>query len=273
MQRGWKTTLFFSLSLSFLFTSVLFAQNKPTPAQRWEYKTVNLCVDNRDATLNELGDEGWELNSQSDCNGLFRRPKPANAPKFVRAEKKSASPKPTPTTCNLTAAQAPTIRGLRLGMTVDELLELFPGANPIVLKRRVEDAKAPSSFGSLGYNFDGSQHKDPLEGFHFSVQLFDGRLRSFQIQYPFSNRTSYGNVYGREDFITRLSESLKLPAKENWKFEHYDHAYLYCQGFKLETDFQGRITISIEDVSQPYQEILKERYKESLFGKRTEFKP
>ena len=66
MQRSFKQSCLFALGLLILFTSILFAQSKPSPAQRWEYFSVQACDD---AALNKYGDEGWELVVVSDVAG------------------------------------------------------------------------------------------------------------------------------------------------------------------------------------------------------------
>ena len=273
MNRTWHKTILFALSFSFLLTQILFAQNKSQPAQRWEYKTIN-C---NDTELGKLGDEGWELVSTSTNSGncyqyLLKRLKPVNAPKYV--DPQAAPPKKEePPTCKLTAAQAPTVRGLRLGMTVDELIELFPGANPNNLKGRVEEAKGYWSFGKLGLNFPGTQHKDRLDKFSFGVSLFDGRVESFFVQYPFNNSSPYGRVYSKEQLIDKLVKSFGLPANEKWRDEYNAWLSLECQGFTLKVDYRGELNISVKDNSKSIEEQIKQRQAEDGEKKRAAFIP
>ena len=224
-----------------MFTQILFAQNKPQPVQRWEYKTIS-C---NDTELAKSGEEGWELVTTRTDTGscyqyLLKRLKPANAPKYV--DPQAAPPKKeNAPACKLTAAQALTIRGLRLGMTVDELLELFPGANPSDLKGKVEQAKSSPSFGRSEYSFPGTQHKDRLESLSFHVGLFDGRVSHFQIYYKFNNRTEPELIYNREQLIEKLSASFMLPSDAKWQEVGYAELRLVCQGFTLQVNYQSSI--------------------------------
>lgn len=274
MQSKLTQSLVFTLGLSLLFTSFLFAQSKQPPTQRWEYKTV---YNVGEAELNKLGDEGWELVAyQPNSNSLYytlKRLKPADAPKYVEPAKRPEPPPEAPS-CNLSLAQAPAIRGLRLGMTLEELSELFPGVSLNELKLSVERDAGYPSFGNTNYGFRGGQHKDRLEeNMRFEVNLFDGRVRGYRIYYRFNNQTSYGQIYSNEKMIDKLVESLKLPPKESWKSEYPGRIFLRCQGFQLVADFQGSVIISVDDASQTYVEKMKQRKQEDSAKKQVEFKP
>lgn len=277
MQRSLKQSCLFALSLSLLFTSISFAQSKQPPAQRWEYLTVQLCFEYREQ-LNKYGDDGWELvavfgEQNGNCGSYtFKRLKPANAPKYVDPNERPKPPENAPT-CNLTFAAAPTIRGLRLGMTVEELIELFPGANPNELKLRRERATGYSSFGQFSFTFGGAQHKDRLDNFHFEIMLFDNQVRSFRVQYPFSNSVYYGRIHSDEQLIEKLAESFRLPPKENWRSDYSGQVSLRCQGFKLEANLQSGISLYVEDISPTMAEKIKQRQQEDAAKKRTDFKP
>ena len=126
-------------------------------------------------------------------------------------------------------------------MTVDELLELFPGANPSDLKGKVEQAKSYPSFGRSEYSFPGTQHKDRLESLSFHVGLFDGRVSHFQIYYKFNNRTEPELIYNREQLIEKLSASFMLPSDAKWQEVGYAELRLVCQGFTLQVNYQSSI--------------------------------
>ena len=274
MQHRFKLSCLFALSLSILLTSISFAQSKQPPAQRWEYKTV---YNVSEADLDKLGDEGWELVASAyNPNGsslyyTLKRPKPADAPKYIEPAKRPAPPPHTPA-CTLSLSQAPTIRGLRLGMTVDELLELFPGANPNELRGKVEQAKGAPNFGYSYFNFSGTQHKDRLEGQRFSVNLFDSKVISFRVEYPFHNHPQEGRVFNGEQLQEMLIETFNLPAKEYWQ-EVDSNINLQCRGFRLNSYPGSNLSIYISDTSTEPEEKSKQRRNEALAKKRAEFKP
>lgn len=79
--------------------SPLLAQNKNV--QRWEYFQVYSCNLNE---LNKYGDEGWELAGVTrlpdNCSTFtLKRPKPANAPKYVEPAKQKAPEAKVKPTC------------------------------------------------------------------------------------------------------------------------------------------------------------------------------
>jgi len=275
MQRRLNTTLFFTLSFSFLFTSILVAQSKQPPAQRWEYKTA---YNVSESDLDKLGDEGWELVASAfnpGPNSLYytlKRLKPADAPKYVEPAKRPAPPAHIPA-CNLSLTQSPTIRGLRLSMTLDELIELFPGANPNEIRGKVEQAKGVPNLGYSHFNFSGTQHKDRLEGYSFSVNLFDNKVTSFGVNYPFMNQENgIGRIFTGEQFRERLIESFKLPAKEYWE-EDSSNINLRCREFYVNGSFDYNLRVYLTDISNASEEISKQRRNDALAKKRAEFKP
>jgi hypothetical protein len=266
---------FLALSLSILFTSILFAQNNSPTGQRWEYQTVH--CDNLE--LGKLGDEGWELvgvnHDSGSCRGyILKRLKPLAAPRFIDPRERP-NPKPTAIapTCNLTMAQAPAIRGIGLGMTVDELLQLFPGADPNTIKAEIEKAKSEPSFGVATLHLNSSQHRDREQGLGFQLVLFDGRVVSVTSAYYMNNHTQYGMVFTLEQFIDKIAPTYQLPAKENWVRDENrpDHrAVLRCKEVEFQV-FSSNLNFIILDPS--YLEKQQQRKTEALAKKRAEFKP
>jgi hypothetical protein len=274
MQHKLKTTLFFTFSLSFLFTTILFAQSSQSPTQRWEYFTMQSC---EGGGLNKYGDEGWELvaavhKDTSNCPYYtFKKMKPADAPKYVDPQA-PLPPKADAPTCNLPLTQAPTIRGLRLGMTVEELIELFPGANPNELKGKAEQAKGEPALGYLNFDFPGSQHKDRLEGQSLYINLFDGKVTSFRISYSFTNHSRTGQIFSSEQFLDKLIGVFDLPAKEYWQ-QSSGNINLQCRGFRVNGYVGSNLGVSVFDTSKAPEEKTKQRRDEALAQKRAEFKP
>jgi hypothetical protein len=171
-------------------------------------------------------------------------------------------------------AQAPAIRGVRLGLTVDELLQLFPGANPNEINAAIEKAKSEPSFGVASIYFDSSQHRDREQGISFQLILFDGKVVSITSRYySINNYTQYGAVFTLEQFLDKITAAYTLPPKENWVWDKNkpdNQAALRCQEVEFQV-FSSNLNFSIIDPS--YLEKQQQRKTEALTKKRTEFKP
>src|SRR5215510_12742580 len=98
----------------------------------WEYKQLYRPSDE---LLNHYAKNGWEIAAAAAGGGesnsfqmvFLKRSKlhPLFGTKTPDMPKPEPPPTPKPT-CKLTLAQAPVIRGLRLGMMSDELFAIFP---------------------------------------------------------------------------------------------------------------------------------------------------
>ena len=115
------------------FAPAAFAQQKTMQQQKWEYKIVNSCdPKDRGTDIQQLGEEGWELVAtdlagENQCaTRYFKRPKGSGSKQAT----KQPSQQSTAPQCSVPLDKAPPIRGLRLGMSVDELLSIFaPNTN------------------------------------------------------------------------------------------------------------------------------------------------
>src|SRR5262249_48742601 len=96
----------------------------------WEYKQLHSPSDE---LLNHHAKDGWEIADAAGGGGdggvyivILKRSR--SHPLFGTQTAEFPNPAPPPQTpkCTLTLAQAPAIRGLRLGMTSDELFAIFP---------------------------------------------------------------------------------------------------------------------------------------------------
>lgn len=279
MQSSFNSSCLFVLVLSSLCSPILFAQTKQPPAQRWEYRTTS-----NDLELEKLGDEGWELvaaayhPSGGSIYYTLKRPKPADAPRYVEPAKRPAPP-PSAPTCELTHAQAPTFRGIRLGMEVKELLRLFPGSeeNPEI-KRRLEQANKPmGSFGLTDFRISASSYQNvkevkdlfaDIDSYVFT--LFDGRLVAFYVSFSHNPNINWNKGIWQK----KLSEALKLPLTDKWGNPDYsgDDA-LPCEGFSIWANGGTNPSFSIRERTQPsFYDAQSQRMRAALEKLREEFK-
>lgn len=285
MQRSFSQSCLWVICLSILCTPILFAQSKQPPAQRWDYFSTQACDD---TTLNKYGDEGWELvvttEVPSSCpKYTFKRLKPANAPKYVDPNER---PKPTATTpaCQLTLAQAPKFRGIRLGMSVQDLLKLFPGSEENTdIKSRLEVAKRQDGQpGLAGFGFEAKKYENVKEAkelfaevraYHFLI--FDDRVVRFSVYLP-EYRTDFNWQWTISAWEKKLSETFNLPISKEWGESNRNHgggSALQCNGFFVEASTQGRasyftvqetMTPSIDEQSAQRKEKAMERIRQEF---------
>ncbi|HEX3232533.1 MAG TPA: hypothetical protein VHQ95_26370 [Pyrinomonadaceae bacterium] len=115
--------------------------------------------------------------------------------------------------CTLKLAGAPTINGLRIGMTPDELLALFPGSkdDPEV---RADVSRAPDKLGRSAIVLKPitDEAKARFAGVsQVSLTLLDGRVSTFTVSY---NGPAYPHV---DQFIEKFVEGKKLPPVDQWE--------------------------------------------------------
>jgi hypothetical protein len=110
-------------------------------------------------------------------------------------------------------AQVPVINGLRLGMTPEQVLELFPGSS--------EDAEVRSSLSKPATKFgvsdfvirpDKYKSKEKFAGIsHIAFTLLDGRVYNFSISYD-------GPEWPHVDkFVAKFVQGTNLPAADAWE--------------------------------------------------------
>src|SRR4030095_7098060 len=89
------------------------------------------------------------------------------------------SPQPQP--CTLKLSQAPAVRGVKLGMTVDELFPLFPGmSDNAEVQRTISAAEGFPNFGEVAFSIYPSNwgNKEQFAGIsNVWVHAFDRRIK------------------------------------------------------------------------------------------------
>lgn len=162
--------------------------------------------------------------------------------------------------CNLTLVQIPAINGLRLGMTPDEVLALFPGSREDA-ELRTQLSKPATQFGATDFVIspDKYKSKDKFAGIsRIAFTLLDGRVYNFSLTYR-------GPQYDHVDkFVESFVAGKNLPAVDDWEpYVGMDDQLkvLRCSGFEIRA-FAGRQAgvlnyIMVKDLGE--EQKLKER--------------
>ena len=182
--------------------------------------------------------------------------------------------------CTITADRSPAVRGIRLHMTAEQLLALFPdgGEKTSSHMSLIASAPNPPNFGVARLSFQpsvyGASVRERFAGVDsISITVFDGRVSEINLRYagPDSNPRgpSWSNV---DDFIAKLSEAFSLPQQKDWFERNQWSKSLKCNGFELDASTINRVgSISIRDNS--YQETVRQRWAAAETKLRREFKP
>ena len=179
--------------------------------------------------------------------------------------------------CTLAAAKAPAIRGVKLGMKIDDILALFPGsAENDEIKTAIAKADGYPNFGVVNIFVGPSEYstKDRFAGIaDFRFVFFDGRVDQYEVEYE---SLPGGPVWRRvDDWVTKLVEAFGLPAATDWTVDQNisSRKSLKCDGFQLQAsnlNFRGNLTVSTLDPPYKKQQERRAAYEEKL---RREFKP
>ena len=175
-----------------------------------------------------------------DDLGLHLFPTPEEARAFVESTTMSVAPIPTPAGQRLpagpqcTLAQAPEIYGFRLGMSVEDVLALFPGSDgDAAVRRAVERSRAAERAVPTWLIIDphkysvGHRHKEVNK---FALRVMDGKVLSIQVDFTGSQ---WGGV---DEFISRHAAGMNLPAPGAWERVGGLGAtskYIICDGVEI----------------------------------------
>lgn len=172
------------------------------------------------------------------------------------------------TGCNLAREKAPAIRGVKLGMTPDELHALLPGMREDYKDVLVNARKFPG-FGAAFLNANVVD-KD-IEGFNF--QLFDDHLVQYTVFYKGPNSVPRGPYWPNgDDLIARFADSYHLPDQANWVADA-GVRILRCKGFEVRINSSNGAQISVNEPGNPWvaeQKKRRDAFEEQL---RRDFKP
>lgn len=137
--------------------------------------------------------------------------KPSEAPAASAQEPSPAAPDKA--VCSLPAAQVPGVGGLKLGMTVEQVLALFPGSgeDPEVRSTLARPA-SPLGVSGLLIRPDRYRSKEKFAGVsQITFTLLDGRVSTFSVGY---NGPEWPHV---DKFVAKFVEGTGLPAADAWE--------------------------------------------------------
>ena len=172
--------------------------------------------------------------------------------------------------CTLTRDQAPEIRGIRLGMSTDQLQSVFPEEhNRRIINESVIASQRADSYGMARIELRPVKAipNPKLEGVNYiSVWFIDQRVTSFHIEYI---GTEWKTV---DQFVAKLTDGLRLP-NASWEPGSFS-SVLNCDGFKVEAMTYHGTTQSIVrvlDTSAP--QVVEDRRETAREKARQAFKP
>ena len=190
----------------------------------------------------------------------------------ISASSQASNPALAQTRCNLTEANAPSVRGLRLGMSTQQFLALFPGiTKKKEMKDTIEKAKSTSAADPVSFGVDpitdgGGNQFAGIES--VSATFYRGHLVDFTVQY---GGASWRNI---DEWVAKLAESFNLPRAQDWGMgpNESPNKIVRCEGIMIEAAIQGG-SASIRVQSTGYLKDSDERAKASEDKKRQDFKP
>lgn len=172
------------------------------------------------------------------------------------------------TGCNLGKEKAPSIRGIKLGMTADEIHALLPAIGESYKDVMVNARKFPE-FGSAFLN--ATVVDKDIEGFNF--RLFDDHVVQYNVYYRGPNSVPRGPHWpNADDLIARFADAYHLPGPANW-LEDGGSRLLRCKGFEVRINTSSGARIFVGEPGNPWvaeQKKRREAFEEQL---RRDFKP
>jgi len=150
----------------------------------------------------------------------------------------NSSNQPANTNCQLSMAGAPNIKGLKLGMTPDEVLALFPDSKEDEEVRK-HLSQPPSQFGVSDFNIHPEKFgsKDKFKDVtQITFNLLDGRVSAFTVGF---NGPEYPHV---DQFVAKFIEGTNLPPVDQWQgYEGMESQLkmLACKDFEVRVFIGG----------------------------------
>jgi hypothetical protein len=167
--------------------------------------------------------------------------------------------------CSLTEATAPAVRGLKLGMSVEQVTALFPGSTKRKeTKEALAKAKAASEVVHVTFEPSDGGKDQNADVASFSAGFIKGRVVDLSVQYL---GPEWKNV---DEWIAKLTETLGLPGVNNWQPgpSEAPNKVLKCSGIEIEAAVEGgggSITIRSTENPNDSQDRAREEKKKRDF--------
>ena len=228
--------------VSSTFAPAALAQQNANQPQKWEYKVVNYCdpenqaIDEREI-IQYLGEEGWELVS-ADTRQVsettrcpvhyFKRPGGFESKQITKRQPQ----------CSVPLDRSPSIRGLRLGMSADELLSLlaFNNNSRLPVETALKNAGLAPNYGLATFTLSPRDStmmevREKFAGiYNFSFTTFDGRLVGIHVTYSRRSPDLYPS-WTIDEWTAKISSSFSLPGASYWEpSSSNDQRTLKCKG-------------------------------------------
>jgi len=182
-----------------------------------------------------------------------------------------------PPGCTLKIANAPVVRGLKLGMKTEDVLGMFPGRAdkedlaPILAQRTGYPNFGVVNFWVNLYDYPG---KDQFRGVSSASFVFiDDKLAQYVVQYasmPYA--PPWRNV---DDFIAKVADTFHLPTAQSWTvFRNYSpEKALQCDGFRVRASNLNQVGNLVVETSEDANQVRRDRLTAFEDKTRRDFKP
>ena len=170
--------------------------------------------------------------------------------------------------CGLTESNSPAVRGIRLGMGVDQLVALFPAS---AKRKEVRDALDRARAGNeiVQVLFDPTADGERFAGVEsVGARIYKGHVAAFNVSYV---GTTWGSI---DEWVAKLAEAYGLPDSSRWAAgpSESPNKVLACNGIEVEAALQG----GGSSISVRNRELLRgmgERGSAGEDKRRRDFKP
>jgi hypothetical protein len=119
--------------------------------------------------------------------------------------------------CSIKLDQAPSLRGIKLSMSLNQVLDLIPGSredsNVTESLDTARRGHPTAAYEKILLRFSGSYRSLPEFNnvLEITVQTFDDRVTDISVQY------AYPPWERVDDFVAKVAESLNLPGVKEWE--------------------------------------------------------